>query len=157
MPEPEPKQYEEQIRGAREFARWMDRLVGIPGSELGIGVDAIVGALVPVGGDVLCGFASLYVVVQAIRARVPAIVIARMLLNIGLDALIGVVPILGDIADVFFQSNKMNLKLLEKHAGGGRSTTGDWLVVSLTMGFAIVAIALPVVAMFAIVQMLLRR
>jgi Domain of unknown function (DUF4112) len=153
----ESKGYQEPIEKAREFARVMDRLVGLPGSEIGVGLDAVVGALVPVGGDVVGGFASLYVVWQALRAKVPAIVIARMLLNIGLDALIGLIPIVGDIADVFFQANRMNLKLLEKHAGGGQSTRADWLVVSLTMGFALVAIASPVVAMFAVGQLLLHR
>jgi hypothetical protein len=133
----------------------MDRLVGIPGSSVGIGLDAIIGAVFPVAGDAIGGVAGLYVVVQAIRARVPAIVIARMLLNIGLDALVGVIPVLGDIADVFFQSNAMNVKLLEHHAGGGKSTRSDWLVVVAALGFVVLVFAIPLIFMTAVFWSLL--
>jgi hypothetical protein len=149
-----PGQYEQAIEHARKFARIMDRLIGIPGSEVGIGLDAIVGAIIPVGGDAIGGVAGLYVVLQAIRAKVPAIVIARMLLNIGLDALLGVVPVVGDIADVFFQSNKMNLRLLEHHAGGGKSTSTDWIIVGGAFGFVMLVFAIPLIFLSSIYWML---
>jgi hypothetical protein len=140
-------EYAQLIDGARRFARVMDRLVGIPGSEVGVGLDALIGAILPVVGDAAGGLASLYLVVQALRARVPLIVIARMLLYIGLDALIGVVPVVGDIADVFFQSNRYSLALIEKHAGGRASTRGDWLFVGVTVGVGLVLAAAPVAAL----------
>jgi hypothetical protein len=148
---------EEEIARARAFARWMDRLVGIPGSEVGIGLDALVGALIPVGGDLLGGAAALYLIVVGVRARVPRVVLMRMLLNIGLDALIGVVPVLGDVADVFFQANARNVKLIERHKGGASSTRGDWLFVALTVGVALLAVAAPTIALFFVVQRLLAR
>ncbi len=140
---------EEAVEHARKFARLMDRLVGIPGSQVGIGLDAIIG-LLPVGGDAAGGVAGLYVIYQAIRAKVPAIVIARMLLNLGLDALIGVVPVVGDIADIFFQANTMNVKLLEHHAGGGKSTRTDWIIVGAAFGFVVAVFALPLIALAVI-------
>ena len=49
--------------------------------------------------------------------RVPGIVQLRMLLNLAIDLLIGMVPFAGDVADVFWKSNTKNLALLERHAG----------------------------------------
>lgn len=133
------------VAGAERVARTLDRLVGLPGRDAGIGLDAILGFFLPFVGDLGTGLASLYVIVAAIRARVPPVVIARMLLNIGLDELIGWVPILGDIGDIFFQSNLRNLKLLREHAGGTRSTTGQWLVVGGALVLVLGLIALPMV------------
>jgi hypothetical protein len=145
VPRPPARPAEAEImRRAESMARLFDRLVGLPGSELGIGLDALIG-LIPVVGDFGAGFASLYIVVQAIRLKVPAVVVARMLLNIGVDSLIGLVPFLGDIGDVLFQSNLKNMKLLRAHAGGGKSTKGDWLVVGTAMLVVVALIALPTI------------
>lgn len=144
---PAPPGYVEVIESARRFARVMDRLIGIPGSEVGVGLDALVGALVPVVGDAAGGVASLYLLVQAIRARVPLIVVARMLLYIGIDALLGVIPVAGDIADVFFQSNRYIVALIEKHAGGRASTRGDWIFVTATVAIGLFLTAAPVAAL----------
>jgi hypothetical protein len=38
-----------------------------------------------------------------------------MLLNMGLDALLGAVPVLGDLFDVAFRANRRNLRLVEAH------------------------------------------
>jgi hypothetical protein len=146
-PQPQPpRPYAELIEHARRFARVMDRLIGIPGSEVGIGVDALVGFFLPVVGDAAGGLASIYLIVQALRARVPLIVVARMLLYIGIDALIGVIPVAGDIADVFFQSNRYILALIEKHAGGRASTRGDWIFVGVTVALAVLLAGAPIAA-----------
>jgi hypothetical protein len=147
-PPPGPPNQQEIIRRAEAVARVLDRWVGVPGSNLGFGLDALIGLFLPVVGDFATGFASLYIVVQAIRVKVPAVVIARMLLNIAVDELIGLVPFLGDIGDVFFQSNLKNMKLLRAHAGGGKSTTGDWLVVGTALLVVLALIALPTILLY---------
>ena len=154
QPPAAPRRPEDEaiIRRADHLARVLDRWVGIPGSDLGVGVDSIVGFLLPGVGDLATGFASLFIVFQAIRLKVPAVVIARMLLNIGLDELIGLVPFLGDIADVFFQSNLKNMKLLREHAGGGKSTAGDWLVVGGILALVLMLIALPTILLYFLVR-----
>ena len=144
------------LSDTERFARLFDRVIGIPGSKLGIGLDPIIGFVFPVVGDVATGLASLYVPVQAIRARVPPIIVARMLVNITLDEFIGWFPIAGDIADVFFQSNLMNLELMKKHAGGTTPTTsGDWLYVFGTLTLALVVIALPMLLITGLVWKLI--
>ena len=104
-----------EIRRARALARILDTAVGVPGTRIRIGLDAILG-LVPGAGDVVAGALSGYIVLVAVRSGAPRPVIWRMLLNIGLDTLLGSVPVLGDVFDVAFKSNVMNVELLERHA-----------------------------------------
>ena len=61
----------------------------------------------------------------------PRVVQLRMLLNVGIDLLVGLVPFVGDVADVFWKSNTKNMALLERHAAQpGPASRGDWLFVS---------------------------
>ena len=148
MDEPPPRalpegDHQQALARARAAARLLDRVVGIPGSDLGVGLDAVLGALVPGLGDAATAIVGFYVIVQAIKAKVPAVVIARMVVHLGLDALLGLVPILGDAVDVFYQANLRNVRLIERHAGGAASTKGDFLFVALAAVFTGLALALP--------------
>jgi hypothetical protein len=131
------------IAKAERFARLFDRIVGVPGRDAGIGLDALLGFFLPVAGDLATGTASLYVVLQAVYLKVPPIVIARMLLNIAVDELIGMIPVAGDLFDVFFQANMKNVKLLKEHQGGRQAGAGDWLFVFGALTLALAAIMLP--------------
>ena len=51
---------------------------------------------------------------------VPVVVLARMAMNAGVDALIGVVPVAGNLVDIGWKANLRNLDLLERHAVPGR-------------------------------------
>ena len=90
-------------------ARWK-----VPGTSIRFGVDAIVG-LFPVLGDAATGIASLYIVMRAREHGAGNGVIARMLGNVALDTIVGSIPILGSIFDVYFKANKRNIRLLKRH------------------------------------------
>jgi hypothetical protein len=78
--------------------------------------------------------------------RVPAIVQARMVLNALIDMTIGVVPVLGDLADVAWKADLRNVALLERHARPGvLPSRGDYLFVFLCIGLVVAAAALPIV------------
>ena len=77
-----------QVRNARALARVLDSAVGIPGTPIRIGLDAILG-LIPGGGDVAAAALSGYIVLTAARRGVPTPVIARMLVNVLADTAIG--------------------------------------------------------------------
>lgn len=96
---------------SRQLARVMDDAVTVPGTRIGVGLDAVVG-LVPGIGDVVGSAMSSVIVRDAIRARVPMLVLARMGLNLVLDALLGLVPGVGDLLDVAHRANRKNLHLL---------------------------------------------
>lgn len=95
------------------MARALDDLVTIPGTRITIGADALLG-LVPGVGDAATTAMASIILIDAVRARVPLPVLARMVANCGLDALLGQVPLVGDLADIGFRSNRKNLRLLDR-------------------------------------------
>ena len=98
----------------RKFAYFMDEAVRIPGTGRGIGLDAILG-FVPGIGDGLGAILSTWIVIGAMRHRVPVLQICRMVVNILIDLGLGEIPILGDIFDIAFEENVINLKLLMRY------------------------------------------
>jgi len=100
---------------ARALARLLDAAVGIPGTPLRIGMDAVLG-LIPGAGDMVAAALGGYIVLAAVRNGAPRAVVVRMLGNIGIDALLGSIPVIGDIFDVAYKSNIRNAELLERYA-----------------------------------------
>jgi hypothetical protein len=113
----------------------MDDLIRVPGLGWRFGLDAIVG-LIPGFGDTATSLVSFYILVAAVRHRVPKITLLRMGLNIGIDYLVGSLPVIGDLFDAWWKSNQMNIDLLSKRAtvSPGEAREGrisDWLFVGL--------------------------
>ena len=97
----------------------MDAQFRIPGTNIRFGLDGIIG-LIPGVGDFSSFLISAYLVSMAVNKGASGFVVARMLFNISVDALVGAVPILGDIFDVAFKANQRNMKLLKEHYTEGR-------------------------------------
>ena len=113
----------------------MDDLFRIPVLVWRFGLDAIIG-LVPALGDTTTSLVSLYILASAVRYRVPKITILRMGLNIAIDYVLGSVPVVGDLFDAYWKSNKMNVELLKRRAQAStieaeKGRASDWLFVSL--------------------------
>jgi hypothetical protein len=90
--------------------------------------------------------------------RVPGVVLLRMLFNVGIDLAVGMIPVLGDVADVFWKSNTRNLALLERHAAGlRRPTTGDWWFVGGVMTAVLAMAAVPFMLMYWVLTVLFDR
>jgi len=102
---------EVDVTASRRLARVMDDAVVVPGTRIGLGLDALIG-LVPGIGDAVGSALSGVIVRDAIRARVPMPVLAWMGLNLVVDALLGLVPGVGDVLDVAHRANRKNLRLL---------------------------------------------
>jgi hypothetical protein len=146
-----------RLQALREWQRLLDGAFRVPGTSFRFGWDPIIG-LVPWAGDLFGALMSCALVLQAHQMRVPRIVQLRMLLNVGIDIVIGIVPFVGDIADFFWKSNTKNLALLERHAGqAGPATRSDWLfVIGVVTVLAIIA-AIPVLVMYWILHGLFGR
>jgi hypothetical protein len=113
----------------------MDDLIRVPGLGWRFGLDAIVG-LIPGFGDTVTSLVSFYILVAAVRYRVPKVTLLRMGMNIGIDYLVGSLPLVGDLFDAWWKSNQMNVALLRKRATVSASearqgTLSDWLFVAL--------------------------
>lgn len=100
------------LRQLERLARLLDDQFRIPGTNMRAGWDGIVG-LIPGIGDLVTGALSMYILLQARRFKLPRHVQARMLANIGVDAVIGSIPLAGDLFDVAFKANRRNLRLLQ--------------------------------------------
>jgi len=116
-------------------------------------VDPLLGLLIPGGGDLAGSLLGLYTVAIALRRRMSPVVIARMLLNLTVDALVGVIPLIGDLFDLGFRANERNVRLLAERAdSGGRATARDWLLVVGAAALFIGTISLSVYAIVALLR-----
>ena len=121
-------------------------------------VDPVIGLVAPGVGDVAGSVLGLYAVAIALRRRMHPVIIARMLLNLTVDAVFGVVPLIGDAFDVAFRANRRNARLLVERAGtGGRATLRDWLLVVAAAVLFVGAIALTVWAGVMLVRAIARH
>jgi len=128
----------------RRWARIFDSAFRIPGTRITFGIDPILG-LFPGIGDLASPVLSLFFIWHGLRLGVPRVVLARMVLNVLIDAGVGAIPVLGDAFDVAWQANTWNLALLERHAIPGRHpSSGDYLFVSLCAMIVIGAALVPI-------------
>lgn len=97
-----------------QYATWLDSKFKIPGTNIRFGLDALIG-LIPGAGDILSyGMSSALVIVMAKNGASPMVLI-RMIGNIILDVLIGILPIVGDLFDVWYKANRRNVQLYQNH------------------------------------------
>ena len=135
---------------ARGLARLLDDLIRIPGTNIRLGLDPIIG-LIPGMGDVVGGAMSGYILLVAAREGAPTSVLVRMLGNIALDSLVGLVPVLGDLFDVAMKANRRNVQLLERYLGSPRDTRAASRGVVAVILLGVVAIIAGVVALGVLV------
>lgn len=123
----------------RRLATLLDAAVGIPGTRLRFGLDSLLG-LIPGGGDVAGALLSGGVVLAAARLGATPSLLLRMLGNVALDALLGTVPVAGDLFDVAWKANMRNVRLLERHLDDpeGARRGSRALVVAAGAGVAVV-------------------
>jgi hypothetical protein len=111
------------------LAGLMDSAFVIPGTTIRFGLDPIIG-LIPIVGDVIAAGVSGFIVLRCGRLKMPRIVLARMSVNVILNALIGAIPFVGDIFSLWFRSNERNLDLARGYlANPHKATSREWLAV----------------------------
>ena len=122
-------------RSLDQLSLWMDGMFRIPGIGWRFGLDALVG-LIPGVGDLATTGVSLYILASAVRYRVPKITLLRMGLNIGVDYVLGSLPVVGDLFDAWWKSNQKNVALLKERAtvsaeDARSGRLSDWLFLLL--------------------------
>jgi len=116
----------------------MDNQFRIPVLDWRFGLNAIID-LIPEFGDVATTIVALYILVSAVRYRVPKITLLRMALNIAIYFLVGAIPFAGYLFSVWWKPNIRNLNLLRRRATvsaeeAKRGRAADWWFVALIVG-----------------------
>lgn len=138
-----PAVIDRELARVRTLARVMDDYL----------VDPLIGTFLPGIGDLLGSLIGLYIVGIAWRRRVSPVLLARMILNLGFDAVIGIVPIVGDALDFKFKAHKQNVRLMvERPSGRARAT--DWLFVGAAAALYLAIMGLAIWGMVALVRAL---
>ncbi len=98
----------------RRLAWLLDGAARIPGTRFRFGLNSLIG-LAPGLGDAMLAAISLWIVWEARALGLPGHKLTRMLGNVGIEAAIGTLPVLGDALDVVFKANLRNLAIIERH------------------------------------------
>src|SRR6266850_4495926 len=155
----QPAQVGEVEQSLERLSWLMDDLFRVPGLGWRFGLDALIG-LIPGLGDTATSLVSFYILASAVRYRVPKITMLRMGCNIGIDYLLGSLPIVGDLFDAWWKSNQMNVGLLRKRATvditeARKGRLSDWLFVGvLILGLIGIAAATAIVSIYLLIRIL---
>jgi hypothetical protein len=112
----DPTDSHQRAREVARLADFLDACIPIPGTNWRIGAESVLG-LIPGIGDFAGLIVGLIVVHRAARAGAPPALVRRMAANVAIDALVGVIPVVGDVFDFAFKSNQRNARLLLEHIG----------------------------------------
>ena len=129
----------------RWWAELLDSRFRVPGTRIRFGIDPLL-SLLPGIGDLASPVFAVALIVQGLRQRVPRVILLKMMFSALLDALIGAVPVLGNVGDVFWRANTSNLALLERHArpGAVRPSTGDYVFVTAVLFGCAMLLVIPI-------------
>mgnify|MGYP006191446695 FL=1 len=101
-------------RRVEALERLMERMFVIPGINRPIGLDVILD-LVPVAGSTAAAAIGAYLAWESRNLGMSKCHLTRMAGNITVDWLLGLIPWVGAIPDLFFRSNTRNLRIIKRH------------------------------------------
>jgi hypothetical protein len=134
---------EQRLELIRRVSQLLDSAMVVPGTSFRFGLDPILG-LLPGLGDLVSPLFTIGVIWQARDLGIPRVVQLRMIFNVAIDTLLGMVPLAGDLFDFAWKSNIMNLALLERHAYEEHPpSTGDWVFVSVAIALLLALAVTP--------------
>ena len=116
------------LKNIDRLAKLMDSQFKLPGTNYRFGLDGLLG-LIPGAGDLSTLAVSGYMISIMAKNGASGYVIARMVVNVLIDALLGSIPFIGDLFDFVFKANLKNMKLMREHYQEGRHRGGAWKVV----------------------------
>jgi uncharacterized protein DUF4112 len=151
-----PPEERRRRQGLEPLFKWvafiMDEVVRVPGTKFRFGLDPLLG-LIPGIGDTSSALVSAFALIQAARLGVPKILLARMSLNILLNEIIGVVPVVGDAFSFWFKSNARNYQIVKDHIVTPTvAKRSDWIFVIVVLVILVGIVALGLVISFLVLR-----
>lgn len=110
---------EKDLKWIERFSKTLDSRFTVPGTKIRFGVDPIL-SLFPVIGDLITFLLSGILIYTMHQHGASRNVVIKMVLNSTLDAIIGAIPLVGTVFDVFYRSNDRNVRLLKEHYFEGK-------------------------------------
>jgi Domain of unknown function (DUF4112) len=121
----------------------LDDFIKVPGTSIRFGLDGIMG-VIPGIGDILGGIASCIIILAAWIRGVPYVTVARMVANVGIEVVVGTIPILGDAFDIAWRANRRNYALLTGSLYERRKhTIQSWIFLIVLSVILILLMLLP--------------
>lgn len=108
------KSHQATLKRLERFSRFTDSSIGIPFTKFKLGAESLIG-IIPGIGDLAGLVLSSYVLFEAQRLGVSWRVKLQIIFNMLIDFLGGLVPIFGDVFDIFFKANTRNTRLLKEY------------------------------------------
>lgn len=139
------------MRTVEEISRFLDSRFEIPGTKIRFGLDPIL-SMIPVLGDFLTYMISAALIYTMHNHGASRKVVIKMLMNSTLDAVVGTIPLVGTVFDVFYRSNDRNVKLLKEHYFEGKHQgSGNGLLIVIVI-FSVVVVAAAFYGMYKFFQ-----
>ena len=101
-----------RLRRLHALSRLLDSCIRLPGGYR-IGIDGILG-LIPGFGDIAGSVASSYIIIESARLGASTATLLRMVFNVLVESIIGLIPFLGDLFDFVWKANEKNMALMER-------------------------------------------
>jgi len=153
----EQRRQSEIEESLEKLSEYLDGLFQIPGTRWRFGLDAVIG-LIPNFGDTLTTLVSFYILIAGVRYGVPKITLLRMAMNVAIDYVIGAIPLIGDVFDFFWKSNKRNIDLIKKRATKkDAGTTGDYIFVFGIIGLLIAILLGSILVSLYLISLLIEN
>lgn len=148
------KEHSYKLENIDKDFQWVKRLSVLMDSRFRIGnfrfgLDPILN-FIPFGGQIATFIISLVLVSVMYRNGASSKVAVKMLMNVTWDALLGSIPLIGNVFDFFNKANEKNIKLLrehyydDKHQGSAKN-----ILIVLGVG-VFITIVLFIYAMYAL-------
>jgi hypothetical protein len=132
------------------IARWLDSKFVIPGTNIRFGLDPLM-SLMPVAGDLITYIISGMLVYNMYQHGASRKVVIKMILNSTLDAIIGIIPVVGTFFDIFYRANDRNVRLLKEHYFEGKHQgSGNGILIFV----AVMAIGLVGLAFYGMYKLI---
>lgn len=133
MATPASPAVDSRLRWVESISIFLDNQFRVPGTNFRFGLDPIL-SLIPFGGSAASFALSAGLVLTMVKHGVSRKVLILMVGNLVLDALVGSIPVLGNIFDFFFKANQRNVNLLKKHYQEGKYTgSGNGVLLAIAL------------------------
>jgi len=112
--------------------------------------------LIPGGGDLVTGALGTLAIGVAIKKRAPKSVVVRMTANTLLNALVGTIPMVGDLFSLWFKSNSRNQHLLTSALDDKQDVNDEagWFPVVFLCGLLLAVVGSIIIGIWLLLWLL---